>query len=229
MRIGLRLLLAVVCLAAVHPDAVAFDGRIEILTYPDRICSIANLPAPSGSPGVLNLVVEANPFGASANGIRGVEYSIEPSVSTDWLYLEDFALANADIVLGTQAVHGTLPGGVNLAWASCQSGLSISLQTLTLVDVTGEFHGFPVQLTVSGHSNPSNPFFRCPLFNLCDDPVFTKVCVGSNVTTDYCPFPPGARACLTSTGGIFLVNGPCPCLCVQVEARTWGEVKSLYH
>ena len=85
-------------------------------------------------------------------------------------------------------------------------------------------------LTVVGHSSPGNPFFRCPLYTLCDAPVFTKVCLGFNIDTVVCPFPPYATSCYESASGEFYLNpGPGTDCTVAVETKTWSEIKDLYN
>jgi len=177
----------------------------------------------------LTLYVYAELQGGSVGGIRGAEYSIAPSVVTDWLFNEDFTPAGADIEVGTGAITGAAPG-INLAWAACQVAPATLLETITVLDLSGVFAGVENTLTVSAHSNPGNPFFRCPLFTLWDDPTFTKLCVGYGVVTDVCPFPPGANACFYSISGQFVVNPPEGYNCtVGVQDKTWSEVKNLYN
>jgi hypothetical protein len=54
---------------------------------------------------------------------------------------------------------------------------------------------------------PGNQNFPCPLVTVCDDPVFTKVCVA---------------------GGSFLINPTDESCLVGVEAETWTGIKTLY-
>lgn len=174
----------------------------------------------------LTLYVYAQLKGGSLGGITGVEYRISQSAVTDWSITEDLNPANADLVFGTAI---GVNAGLNLAWAQCQTTGPILLETIEIVDLSGNFAGVSNTLRVEAHSNPSNQFFRCPLFVLCDDPVFTKLCLGSNITTEVCPFPPGALACFESTSGEFFINPPQGFDCtVAVSEKTWSQVKSLY-
>jgi hypothetical protein len=170
--------------------------------------------------------------GSSGGGIQGAEYSISQSASVDWIISEDYSPStnNGAITVGGGALTGLIPG-INLGWPACQVGPgSVLLQTISLFDATGTDAGTPVTLRVEAHQTPGNPFFRCPLFNLCDDPVFTKVCLGSNLTTVTCPFPPGAFACTTSSSGELIINPEEGQSCtVAVQQKTWSEMKSLYN
>jgi len=211
------------------------DGAIRIYADLNRTACTALL-VPQAP---LTLYVYAEASGASAGGITGAEYSISTSADTDWQWIEDFSPATSAgaITVGVGAIAGLQPG-INIAWGACQSpAAAIHLQTITVLDLSGSFSGIANLLQVEAHSTPGNPFFRCPLFNLCDAPAYTKVCLGDNIETAVCPFPPGALACLYSSSGQFLLNpvgGPCDCgaldscLPTAIDARTWGEVKGLY-
>jgi hypothetical protein len=162
--------------------------------------------------------------GGSLGGIRGAEYGIVPSVATDWQFFET---STADVTIGTAL--GASPG-INLSYALCQSSGPVLLQTITVLDNSGNFAGVPVTLSVEGATNPGNPFFRCPLFVLCDDPTFTKVCLGSNQVIGTCPFPPFAELCEYSSSGEFFINPEPGFDCtVAVQEKTWSEVKNLYN
>ena len=96
--------------------------------------------------------------------------------------------------------------GCNIAFVACQSGgtgsiLLYTISLLNLSDTTGER-----TLLVERHTNPSNPNFLCPLFTLCDQPVFTKECV---------------------QGGRGFLNSHQNCE-FAVNRAAWSEVKSLY-
>ena len=84
-------------------------------------------------------------------------------------------------------------------------------------------------LKVVKHDIPSNQFFQCPLFTLCDAPVYTKVCLGSNITTCRNPEPPFPNNATCSSSGTAFVN-PAPghnCT-VAVTNQAWSTVKGLY-
>jgi hypothetical protein len=77
--------------------------------------------------------------------------------------------------------------------------------------------------------SPSNQFYQCPLFTLCDDPVFTKVCLGSNLRTCQNPEPPFPMNATCSTSGEFYLNpGPTRNCTVAVQQSTWSTMKEMY-
>jgi len=205
----------------------AVNGNIGIYADQGQAICAADLP----NQGQMTLYVYALLQGGSVGGIRGAEYQISKSASTDWFYLEDYSspLGDGAIVLGS-AMNGGTPG-VNIAWGTCQTGpSSVLLQTVTILDPSGTDFGTENTLRVVAHTTPGNQFFRCPLFVLCDDPVFTKVCLGQDLDTVVCPFPPGALACTVSTSGEFFVNPPESFNCtVAVQEKTWTQMKGLYN
>jgi len=209
----------------------AVNGNIGIYADPGQAICAANLPAPGN--GALVLYVYALQEGASLSGITGAEYQISIGSSTDWIYGEDFSPATGGgaITVGAGAMTGATPG-INVAWNMCEDGGgSILIQQINVVDLSGVFANQPVTLKVVAHTNPGNPFFRCPLFTLCDDPTFTKVCLGQDNDVVMCPFPPGAIACNVSSSGEFFINPtPSQSNCtVAVEETTWSDVKSLFN
>ena len=206
----------------------AVNGNIGI--YADQgqaICA-----APLGFQTQMTLYVYALLQGGSVGGITGAEYRVTKSAATDWFYSEDFtpATGTGAITVGSGALTGAAPG-INVSWGTCQPGPGfVLLQTISVFDATGNDAGTPVTLRVESHTNPGNQFFRCPLFTLCDEPVFTKVCLGSDQETIVCPFPPGALACTTSTSGEFFINPESGFSCtVAVQEKTWSEMKGLYN
>lgn len=204
----------------------AVNGNIGIYADQGQALCAADL----GFQQTLTLYVYGLLQGGSSGGIAGAEYAIYPSVNTDWVYTEDFGVSGANVIIGNGAITGAPQNGINLAWGSCQSSGPVLLETIDVLDFSGNFAGVPVTLTVGAHTSPSNPFFRCPLFVLCDDPTFTKVCLGSNQVIDVCPFPPNAVACEYSTSGEFFLNPEEGFSCtVAVQEKTWSEVKNLYN
>ena len=185
--------------------------------------------------------------GASAGGITGAEYSanLGPDADADagWT-LTEFTNSTATTIVGSAFVPpDPAPRGINISWATCQSGdgSRVLLANVVLENTAGcgpsimppslDFQG-------AGHSAPSNQFFRCPLFTLCDGPVFTKVCLGTNIVPCQTLVPPFPIASKCSTSGSFRINPPQPGKCVSVKADggvansiandTWSNVKSLY-
>jgi hypothetical protein len=135
----------------------------------------------------------------SGGGIRAAEFQL---LNT----LEPGTILNPTPAPGsTPAGPGPTAGGVAIAFGTCQTGPSVLLYTVQLVflqatNVTGT-------LAIAQHTTPSNANFECVVMNLCDDPVFTSVCV---------------------SGGEASVNGLFDCN-VAVEDKTWSDVKSLFN
>ena len=219
--------LALLVFAAAPSFAV--NGNIGI--YADQgqaICA-----SPLGFQTNLTLYVYGLLQGGSIGGISGAEYQITQSANVDWIFAEDFspATGTGGITSGTGSMSGAAPG-INVAWGNgCQTGPgSVLLQYINVFDFSGNDAGTSNTLRVEAHSTPGNPFFRCPLFTLCDAPVYTKVCLGQDLDTIFCPFPPNAFACTRSTSGEFFINPVQGFSCtVAVEQKTWTDVKALYN
>jgi hypothetical protein len=182
--------------------------------------------------------------GQSAGGITGVEYRIEigPNILPDpgWVFSETF---NPGLtVLGTGALNpgDTNPRGVTAAWSSCQTGTNgmILIETVDILNMGCSAAELP--LRVARADPASNPIFQCPLFVLCDAPVYTKVCLGSNITTCMNPQPPFPMNAMCSTSGEAFLNrvwppsGPNECSVasndcpIAAQPESWSGVKALY-
>jgi hypothetical protein len=183
--------------------------------------------------------------GSSAAGIRAAEYALrlgpDYQKDGDWLFSETWN-PSATIVLGSAifpldvdrpfqdvAFRGR---GTNVVFSTCQTGSGglVLLQTVSITNVGCQIDEFPLQ--VISHDNASNPFFQCPLFNLCDDPVFTKVCLGTDLTICRNPRPPFAMNATCSSSERALVNPAggvvADCELTAVQQSRWGEVKEMY-
>ena len=138
---------------------------------------------------------------AAAAGITGAEFKLEGQDPT-WIAVVTPNPA-ANLVLGNPLQHGC-----NIAFPSCQvasAQASVLLYTAQFI-VFGEV--LPHVLQITKHDTPSNANFMCPLFTICDDPTFTKICVS------------GDKMC---------VNNPNATCCTDpVVPATWSGVKALY-
>jgi hypothetical protein len=151
-----------------------------------------------------------NLAGATAGGISGVEFRIDNSNASAYgvSFVPDPA---ANISLGNPLLTG-----VNVAWPACQAGTAGRVKIGQLI-ITENTVAADVSLTVRQHFTPSNEFYPCPLAVLCDDPLYTKVCLT--------PFNSDLwRATMNPSEGVSGV-----CLPVAVEQTTWTQVKSLYN
>jgi hypothetical protein len=163
-------------------------------------------------------------YGSSAGGITGVEYKVNIGNSLPdpgWLFVETFAPNT--VVLGSGAfnpVDGNFATrGVNVAWSSCQQGdpgFGVSFVLIETVEIYN-FACNEIELLLQPvkHDLQSNPNFACPLFVLCDAPVYTKVCARG----DGAYINPLHQGC----------NGADISECkFAVEAESWSRVKALY-
>jgi len=215
------------CLAA--SPALAANGNI-LITF-DQAGALCQQTVPCM--GQATAYVYALLQGASGSGITGAEYSIavgaDGTADAGWLFSETFDPAATTIGTGAITPGDPFPRGINVAWGACQTGdgTKVLIETIQILNIgcaTQE-----LRLRVVKHSSSSNQFFQCPLFTLCDDPVFTKVCLGSNITTCRNPEPPfPMNATCSSSGEAYLNPGPSRNCTVGVSQATWSQVKSLY-
>lgn len=143
--------------------------------------------------------------GAMSGGLTGAEFRIEFGNPTGWL-ASYTAPSTANIVSGDPIDTDPDPnagGGINLAFPSCETPLSgmVNLGTLSVFNVSGT----PTSLQVKRHSSPSNTTFTCPLFVLCDDPVFSKLCMsaGEAATCSTITVPKVIRPTATDDAAVF--------------------------
>jgi len=207
----------------------AVNGNIGL--YFDQAAALCQGSVPCGPP--VRLYVYALLQGATLTGITGAEYKVRIGVDNNpdpgWLFQETFDPAATSIGAGAFNPVDPAARGINLAWPSCQlgDGTKVLLETVDILNTSCSTGELP--LRVVKHDAPSNQFFQCPVLVMCDAPVFTKVCVGSNQTVCRNPEPPFANNATCSTSGEAFVN-PVPgrnCT-VAVEPRTWSSLKSLY-
>jgi len=197
----------------------------------DQNGALCQAAVPCGPP--VRMYVYALLQGSSGSGITGAEYKVQIGANNNadpgYLFNETFDPA-ATVIGG--AFNPTDPGtrGVNVSWAACQvgDGTKVLIETVDILNLDCENTG-ELALKVVKHDIPSNQFFQCPLFTLCDAPVYTKVCLGSNITTCRNPEPPFPNNSTCSSSGTAFVN-PAPghnCT-VAVTNQAWSTVKGLY-
>jgi len=227
-----RQLVALLASAVLLPALPCFaaNGNIGIFADPHAATCMATVPCQSN----LNLWVYALLEGSSAGGITGAEYGINVGNNDAdplWFFTENFNAAATVVGGGALSPGDPIARGVNVAFAGCQPGGPVPFVLLETVSAFSiDCAQSKLILTVVKHDVASNQFFQCPLFVLCDDPVFTKVCIGSNLTTCQNPEPPFPNNATCSTSGQFILNpviGVDRCK-VGVEAATWSGVKELF-
>lgn len=205
MRKNWLTVLAAACFVAVAAaSGQADDGSIAV--YLDD----AGTQCEGNLGGITNGSIWMNLGGATAGGITGVEFRVDNSdaASYDVSFTADAA---ATISLGNPFLTGC-----NVAWAACQTGTAgrVKIGTLLILEMA---HTADVMLTVRQHYTPSSEIYRCPLAVLCDDPVYTQVCVGAADSDHW-------RAVINPSDGVSGI-----CLPVAVEPASWSAVKALYH
>jgi hypothetical protein len=151
---------------------------------------------PSGSQGTMYILASLG--GPSLGGMTGAEFRVDNFPST-W-----FANATPSPA-SNLALGGPLTGGCNIAFPACQvgSGGLVLLYTVSYFAVDAQANR---RISVLRHTTPSNANFQCPLQTLCDEGIFTKVCV---------------------SGGQGIINGG-NCT-VAVQQKSWSGVKSLFN
>lgn len=205
----------------------AANGNIGL--FFDESASLCTDSIPDGGFGVL--YVYALLEGASQFGITGVEYKIQvgPNSLADpgWVFGENFDPAL--VMVGTGALTPVDPGvrGINAAWPSCQVGDGYKKLIETVFIQNMGAAGGELILRVTKRDVPSDQFFQCPLFVLCDAPVYTKLCIGNNIVTCQNPNPPFGLNAKCSTSGEAFINSTRNCT-VAVAPTNWSTVKELY-
>lgn len=199
--------------------------------YSDGAASNCCTTVPAFVPTTLSVIATIG--GGTSLGITGAEFRLEfsnmaggPIIS--WTANPAAALAVGDPIDLTPGEadpnSASDDKGVNIAFATCQPqdapppGAHVLLGTIQIIALAA-----PVptsDILVKRREPPSNATFQCPLFTLCDPPVFTKVCmtVGQDVLGSE---PIAFRS---------KINGcPAPdCGAVAVAEKTWSGVKSLF-
>ena len=228
--------LALLAFASSPTWAGNVNGNIGLFWDTDGALCQATIPCnPTADPQLMpRLYVYALLHGTSAAGITGCEYSVAigPNSNLDAFYIM-FETFDPTATVVSQGGAGAFnppdsgARGVNVSWASCQhgDGTKVLIETVDVANVTCDTN--ELSLKVVKHSTSSNQFFQCPLFTLCDDPAFTKVCVGNALITCSNPEPPFALNATCSTSGQAFMNGSRNCS-VGVQDTNWSAVKSLF-
>ena len=219
---------ALASLVGLASPSFAANGNIGM--FFDTGAAICQSDVPCGTP--VTMYVFALLQGASGIGLTGAEYKIQvgPTNSADpgWFFTEAFDPSATVVGAGSLTPVDNSLRGVNVAWPSCQvgDGTKVLIETVTIFN---SCNSAELALKVVKHDSASNQFFQCPLFTLCDDPIFTKVCLGSNQALCRNPEPPNPNNATCSTSGQAYLNpGPTRNCTVAVNEATWSTVKSLY-
>jgi len=163
---------------------------------------------------------------STANGVTGAEFRIEFSPGTAGYVVQWTADPGVDVAIGSPIDETPLdpadPRGCNLAFNTCRPttpGAQITWGTLGFVALSAT----PAELTlrVKQKSPPNNQFHKCPLFVLCDAPVFTAV--NMTLTQDAL----GGEEPVAFTAYVNRA-GCTACGPVAVAPVTWSGVKELF-
>ena len=210
-------------LAQTHPT----NGYIGL--YGDAAGTICCITA---GPGTTVLHVIAKLEGGSANGITGAEYRLElaqenGTAPSGWLFMWTPNPANT-VSLGNPLDEAPQdpnnPAGNSIAFATCQPeplGPQLSLGTLTAVNLGSGTPFLSRTKEKAPHSSPTNG--DCPLYVLCDPPVFTTICQTVQTQNNM-----GAEGIAFVSTVNVACTPPSPCGPVAVEERTWSTMKELY-
>lgn len=146
------------------------------------------------------------PEGDTRGGIQGAEFRIDTGGAPGYTFSSEEVRFNDGFYVGGPA---TGPGWIVVSTSGCVSaGAPIPIMRLQVTNIGGSRDATVV---LAPQEPPSNRDFACPLVLLCDEPVFTKVCM---------EIGPKNLAVLNPSGAI-----PCG---VAAEASQWGAVKELY-
>jgi hypothetical protein len=175
--------------------------------------------------GVLFGSVWANLDGPASAGITGAEFRIDlsdrdPTSTNRGAYTMTWSAdPNAMVTLGNPSGDGPFnQGGVNIAYDACQTGPRVKLFSFMAVEITPSTDEW---LSVHQHYRQNiNPYFPCPLVNLCDEPAYTKVCAGR---TDGAPLDRYWRSVINPSVGVSSDCNP-----VAVSPTSWTTIKNLY-
>jgi hypothetical protein len=231
LRFSIRamILLAILSIATpptVHPQPYPAEGYVGV--YFDRAGTQFCGSIPPAVQTTLYILATLN--GATRDGITGVELRLEFS-RTPGQFVIFTPVPCACITLGnfvdsTACVSDA--AGANFAFPFCQGADPIAgagrvfLGWITILDF-GPASPFTIE---TKRRNPSSdPEHLCPLFVLCDSPVFTEVCMTLQADDPRLGGlePVAFRSVVNDPN----CSGPPGCV-VGVESQTWSAVKHLY-
>ncbi len=176
-----------------------YTGQIQLAF--DAMGQLACGQIPVGTASTLYVVARA--AGPTLCGITGAELRVV-GMPEGWL-------ASATIPPNGIALGDPLGSvGGNMAYTSCQSPaagpvLLYTISTFATTAVTDHV------VAITARTPPANPIFNCPLVTLCDQPMYTIVCMA------------GSQATINPSAG-----ATCDPPTVGVQPRTWTAVKAFY-
>jgi hypothetical protein len=195
---------AAACVLVSAVSAQAADGIIAVYVDDAGTQCEGNIGVPVTTGSVWMTLA-----GATAGGITAAEFRIDNSDNSA------YSISFAPDPACNAALGNAFLGGVTMAFPACQTGTGgrVKLGQLTIIENS---HSADVSMTVRQHYTPSNPNYSCALAVLCDEPVYTSVCIGAPNSDHW-------RAVLNPSDG---VSGDCEP--VAVEPTSWSQLKALY-
>lgn len=153
-------------------------------------------------PGMADTVYVLGVLGEATHcGIAGAEFRFG-GVPDSWGV---FPVPNPEfLVVGDPFGHGVTVASL------CQRPASGAVLLYSVLVLAMELET-DVEFRIGNREPPSNSLFPCPLLVLCDEPVFTKVCVEG-------------RSCFVNS----TVERKCPAEPLPVERATWAGIKQIY-
>jgi hypothetical protein len=199
-RTKISALLAGVTLVLPAPSlGQAGDGFVGIYEDAAGTQPCSQIPPWSGK----TLYVVASLAGASASGVTGAEFRVEVTNPSGWFV--SYAAPNGSTPLGNpmdiEPANPDDGSGLTIAFSDCRvpdAAGKVTLGTIAIYNAGAS----STLLLVKRHSTPSNASYPCPLFVLCDAPVYSKVCMTPS-TQDPCSLSASRqwRLSLSARGG----------------------------
>lgn len=202
--------------------AIPYPNNGYVGLYADAAGTQCCITAPAFVPTLAHVIGKL--AGATADGITQAEFRLEFSAATGYI-LSWAANPTATVVLGDPvdidpASH-IPPKGLNIAWNVCQPdpiGPQLSLGTINVINLGS---GGACEVRTKQHEAASSPDHHCPLYILCDAPVYTKA--DMTITEEQ-------NGGIEPIAFVSMINScPAPnCGPVAVVPSTWSTVKDLY-
>jgi hypothetical protein len=187
-------------LVATSAVQAQINGTLGVY-FDDRGTECTSTLAPGAARFLYVLVL---PEGDTRRGISGVEFRLDVSRAPGYSFSRETVIMPEVAVWVGTAVGGD--PGLNLSFTrGCESRFPVPIIRLQVQNLGGGTDGV---VAVAPRNPPTNRNFPCALVTLCDDPVFTAICI---------------------TPGIAVLNPSGSIKCgSSAEASEWGRVKELY-
>lgn len=169
-------LLVLSAAVAIPTPCSADEGFVGLYADPEATQSDIEIPQGESR----RIFVVATTGDATADGFTGAEFRIEVSNPDGYFFVYHPPLEA--IVIGSpfdlEPDNPWNPAGVNVAFGECQTITGTAPDRVPLGSITVLNNGGgPTLLLVKARDEPTHPLFSCPLFTLCDPPVFSKSCM----------------------------------------------------